>query len=134
MLVRRTATIGPCEPCPCQPATCCCYVFLLVTVGLQSLGIPLPGETALVTAAALAALGRLSIYGVVAAAAAGAILGDNAGYWIGRKGGLALVPSEFSALRLQYGIERAEAANAPLVHDVVFQLVFSIGPHPAHAY
>jgi len=86
MLVRRTATIGPCEPCPCQPATCCCYVFLLVTVGLQSLGIPLPGETALVTAAALAALGRLSIYGVVAAAAAGAILGDNAGYWIGRKG------------------------------------------------
>jgi undecaprenyl-diphosphatase len=67
------------------------YVFLFVIVGLESLGIPLPGETTLVTAAALAALGRLNIYGVVAAAAAGAILGDNAGYWIGRKGGLALV-------------------------------------------
>jgi undecaprenyl-diphosphatase len=67
------------------------YVFLFVIVGLESLGIPLPGETALVTAAALAALGRLDISGVVAAAAAGAIAGDNAGYWIGRKGGLALV-------------------------------------------
>jgi len=67
------------------------YVFLVVIIGLESLGIPLPGETALVTAAALAALGRLNIYGVVAAATVGAILGDNAGYWIGRKGGLALV-------------------------------------------
>jgi undecaprenyl-diphosphatase len=67
------------------------YVFLVVIVGLESLGIPLPGETALVTAGALAAVGRLNIYGVIAAAAAGAIIGDNAGYWIGRKGGLALV-------------------------------------------
>src|SRR5437867_4044697 len=67
------------------------YTFLFVIVGLESLGIPLPGETALVTAAALTALGRLNIYGVVAAAAGGAIFGDNAGYWIGRKGGLAPV-------------------------------------------
>lgn len=67
------------------------YVFFFMIVGLESLGIPLPGETALVTAAALAALGRLNIHGVVAAAAFGAIVGDNAGYWIGRKGGLAVV-------------------------------------------
>jgi undecaprenyl-diphosphatase len=67
------------------------YVGLFLLVGLESLGIPLPGETALVTAAAWAALGHLSIYGVVATAAAAAILGDNAGYWIGRKGGIALV-------------------------------------------
>lgn len=67
------------------------YYLLFLLVGAESLGIPLPGETALVTAAALAALGRLDIYAVVAVAAAGAILGDNGGYWIGRKGGLALI-------------------------------------------
>jgi membrane protein DedA with SNARE-associated domain/membrane-associated phospholipid phosphatase len=44
-----------------------------------------------VTAAAFAALGRVNIYVVIGAAAAGAILGDNAGYWFGRKGGIALV-------------------------------------------
>lgn len=67
------------------------YYLLFALVGAESLGIPLPGETALVTAAALAALGRLDIYAVIAVAAAGAILGDNGGYWIGRKGGLALI-------------------------------------------
>jgi undecaprenyl-diphosphatase len=67
------------------------YVVLFVLVGLESLGIPLPGETALVTAAAFAALGHLSIYWVVATAVAAAILGDNGGYWIGRTGGIAFV-------------------------------------------
>src|SRR5713101_9402630 len=67
------------------------YVVLFFLVGLESLGLPLPGETALVTAAAFAALGHLSIYGVVATAVAAAVIGDNGGYWIGRKGGLALV-------------------------------------------
>jgi undecaprenyl-diphosphatase len=67
------------------------YIVLFFLVGLESLGIPLPGETALVTAAAYAALGHLSIYAVVAIAAAAAVIGDNAGYWIGRKGGIALV-------------------------------------------
>ena len=67
------------------------YVVLFFLVGVESLGIPLPGETAVVTAAAWAALGHLSIYAVVATAAAGAIIGDNGGYWIGRTGGVALV-------------------------------------------
>lgn len=67
------------------------YVALFFLVGLESLGIPLPGETALVTAAAFAARGHLSIYAVIATAAAAAIMGDNGGYWIGREGGIALV-------------------------------------------
>src|SRR5216684_6686706 len=67
------------------------YVVLFLLVSLESLGIPVPGETALVTAAAMAALGHLSIYAVVSTAIAAAILGDNGGYWIGREGGLALV-------------------------------------------
>jgi len=67
------------------------YVVLFFLVGLESLGIPLPGETALVTAAAWAALGHLSIYAVVATAVAAAVIGDNGGYWMGRKGGATLV-------------------------------------------
>jgi len=67
------------------------YVILFFLVGLESLGIPLPGETALVTAAALAAGGHLSIHAVVATAVAAAIMGDNGGYWIGRAGGIPLV-------------------------------------------
>ena len=67
------------------------YVALFVLVGLESLGVPLPGEAGLLTAAAFAAQGHLSIVGVILAAAAGGIAGDTAGYWIGRKGGLAAV-------------------------------------------
>jgi undecaprenyl-diphosphatase len=67
------------------------YAVLFFLVGVESLGIPLPGETALVTAAAFAALGHLSISAVIATAVAAAIIGDNGGYWIGREGGLALV-------------------------------------------
>ena len=67
------------------------YVVLFCLVGAESLGIPLPGETAVVTAAAWAALGHLSIHAVVVTAAVAAIIGDNGGYWIGRTGGVALV-------------------------------------------
>jgi len=84
------------------------YVALFFLVGLESLGIPLPGETALVTAAALAALGHLSIYTVVATAAAAAIIGDNGGYWIGREGGIALVRRYGRVLHLNEShLERA---------------------------
>src|SRR5256714_3195256 len=85
------------------------YVFVFVLVGLESLGIPLPGETALVSAAAYAALGHLSIALVIIAAAAGAIVGDNIGYWIGRKGGRALVLRYGKKLRLnERHLARAE--------------------------
>lgn len=46
----------------------------------------------------------------------------------------AFIPTEFSALRLQYGLERAERSGAPFIHDLTLQLIFSMGPHPAHAY
>lgn len=44
----------------------------------------------------------------------------------------AFIPSEFSAFRLQYGIEQADKSNA--IHEVFFQTIFSIGPHPPHSY
>ncbi len=67
------------------------YPVLLLLVLLESLGIPLPGEIALVTAAAYASSGKISIAIVIVLAAVGAIIGGILGYWIGIKGGLPLV-------------------------------------------
>jgi membrane-associated protein len=63
------------------------YPLVFVLVGIESTGIPVPGETALITAALAASSGRLQIEWVIALAAAGAIVGDNIGYLIGRHGG-----------------------------------------------
>lgn len=67
------------------------YPALGLLVGAESTGIPVPGETALIAAALLARHGSLSLPLVIATAAAGAIVGDNIGYAIGRKGGRALL-------------------------------------------
>lgn len=67
------------------------YPALLALVFLESLGIPLPGEIALVTAAAFASRGSISIAVVIVLAAFGASAGGVVGYWIGNKGGLALI-------------------------------------------
>jgi membrane protein DedA with SNARE-associated domain len=62
--------------------------LLFVVVLLESFGIPLPGETALIAFGVLASQGHHSIVLVIVLAAAGAIIGDNLGYWvIGRWGG-----------------------------------------------
>ncbi len=62
--------------------------LLFVVVMIESFGIPLPGETALIAFGVLAAQGHYSIVVVIAVAAAGAIVGDNLGYVIiGRWGG-----------------------------------------------
>jgi membrane protein DedA with SNARE-associated domain len=68
------------------------YLTVFVIVGLESTGVPLPGETTLVAAGLYAgATHRLNIFGVVLAAAAGAILGDNLGYLVGHWGGYRLL-------------------------------------------
>jgi membrane protein DedA with SNARE-associated domain len=65
--------------------------LLFLVVMIESFGIPLPGETALIAFGVLASDGHYSITSVIAVAAAGAIVGDNLGYWlIGRVGGRAL--------------------------------------------
>lgn len=61
--------------------------FLFVVIALESSGVPVPGETSLIAAAVLASQGHLQIAEVIPVAAVAAILGDNAGYWIGRTGG-----------------------------------------------
>jgi membrane protein DedA with SNARE-associated domain len=68
------------------------YWAVLVFVAIESMGIPFPGETMLLTAAIYAGTTHhLVIAGVIAAAAAGAILGDNLGFWAGREGGYRLL-------------------------------------------
>ncbi len=63
------------------------YPLLFLLVMSESSGVPVPGETALITAAVLASRGKLQIELVIGLAAAAAIVGDNIGYLIGRKGG-----------------------------------------------
>lgn len=68
------------------------YWAVFVIVMLESAGVPLPGETALLLAAIFAgATGQLDIAWVIACAAAGAIIGDNIGFWVGRRYGLPLL-------------------------------------------
>jgi membrane protein DedA with SNARE-associated domain len=62
-------------------------VLLFALVAVESAGIPVPGETALIACGVLASQDRLNIVAVIAVAATAAIVGDNIGYWIGRKGG-----------------------------------------------
>jgi membrane protein DedA with SNARE-associated domain len=63
------------------------YPLLFLVVMSESGGIPVPGETALITGGVLASQGKLKIEVVIAVAATAAIVGDNIGYLIGRKGG-----------------------------------------------
>ncbi len=79
------------------------YPLLFVIVMSESGGLPVPGETGLITAAVLASQGKLKLELVIALAAAGAIVGDNIGYVIGRKGGRWLLerPGLFHRQRLQ---------------------------------
>jgi membrane protein DedA with SNARE-associated domain len=68
------------------------YAALFVLVALESLGIPLPGESILIAAGTYAGrTHKLEVWLVFAVAAAAAILGDNVGYWIGDKGGYRLL-------------------------------------------
>jgi membrane protein DedA with SNARE-associated domain len=65
--------------------------LLFLLIAMESAGIPLPGETALIAASVLAARGDFDIVAVIVVAAAAAIVGDNIGYWIGRVGGRKLL-------------------------------------------
>ena len=68
------------------------YLAVALGVGLESMGLPIPGETILVVAAVYAATHTgLNIWLVAAAASVGAIVGDNFGYWLGSHFGYPLL-------------------------------------------
>jgi membrane protein DedA with SNARE-associated domain len=79
-------------------------------VGVESLGVPVPGETALLVGVFLATQGRLSVALVALVAWIGAVVGDNIGYLIGRRWGTRLVRAP--ALRRLYTKDRLERAEA----------------------
>ncbi|HEU0191649.1 MAG TPA: DedA family protein [Mycobacterium sp.] len=68
------------------------YLVVGAVIGMESLGVPLPGEVMLVGAALLSSRHDLAVdpVGVGAAAVAGAVIGDSIGYSIGRRFGLPL--------------------------------------------
>ena len=66
-------------------------LLLFGLVLLESFGLPLPGETALIACGVLASQGTLSIGWVIVVAIVAAVLGDNLGYWTARKGGRAVL-------------------------------------------
>lgn len=97
------------------------YIVVLLVVMAESAGLPLPGETSLLVAGALAATGNLWLPGVIIAAAAGAILGDTAGYWVGRTSGLRLLRRHGHLLRFdERKLEQAERFFARHGEKAVF--------------
>jgi membrane-associated protein len=83
---------------------------MALVIAAESMGLPLPGETALIAAAILASRGKLDIVPVIALAACAAIVGDNLGYLIGRRGGRRLL---LRVPRLRPHAERMLAVGEP---------------------
>jgi membrane protein DedA with SNARE-associated domain len=75
------------------------YPLIFTLIAIETMGIPVPGETALVTAAVVASRGRLQIEIVIALAAAAAIIGDNIGFAIGRRLGRRVLTAPGPLLR-----------------------------------
>jgi membrane protein DedA with SNARE-associated domain len=67
------------------------YWAVFVGIAIENMGIPLPGETIVIVGGFLAGSGELNYWLVLGSAIAGAVLGDNFGYWVGRSGGWQLL-------------------------------------------
>lgn len=67
------------------------YLAVFVGITLENMGIPIPGETITIVGGFLAGSGELNYWLVLITAIAGAVLGDNFGYWIGKFGGWQLL-------------------------------------------
>src|ERR687884_1293855 len=63
------------------------YLVVLLGVMLESMGVPLPGETILIAAGVLVQRGHLDLGDAIVFGILGAVLGDQIGYWVGREGG-----------------------------------------------
>jgi membrane protein DedA with SNARE-associated domain len=85
------------------------YTALGALILGESAGLPLPGETALITAGGLVAAGHLSLPLVILVAGLAAIVGDTIGYWLGRRGGRALLVRDgLGATHRRHAVRRAD--------------------------
>src|ERR1700694_5139111 len=85
------------------------YVAVFLGVGIESMGVPVPGETTLLVASVLAGHGQLSPFLVGLAGWLGAVVGDNTGYLIGRRFGQRL--TRMPGIRRVYQRHHIEAAE-----------------------
>jgi membrane protein DedA with SNARE-associated domain len=67
------------------------YLAVAGVIGVESFGVPAPGQTIMIAAAVYAGAGRLNIFAVAIVAFLAAVIGDNVGYLIGRRGGRKVV-------------------------------------------
>jgi membrane protein DedA with SNARE-associated domain len=107
--------------------------LLFAAVAVESFGIPVPGETALIAFGVLASQGHYGIVTVIAVATAAAFVGDNLGFWlIGRRGGRALNRRyPWIERRTRHVLPRAEALietlDAETLDPSTPRAVFQVG-------
>lgn len=97
-------------------------VFLIIglVIMAESMGVPVPGEIALVSAALIAATGALNPWPVAVAASVGAIVGDSIGYLAGRRGGRAMLERLGRRFPRHFGPEHLASAEASFARWGVF--------------
>jgi membrane protein DedA with SNARE-associated domain len=77
------------------------YWAVFIGIALENTGIPIPGETIVIVGGFLAGSGDLNYWLVLASAIAGAVLGDNLGYWVGKWGGWQFLVRAGQVFRIQ---------------------------------
>ncbi len=97
------------------------YWAVFIGIAIENMGIPLPGETITVIGGFLAGSGELNFWWVLTSAIAGAVLGDNFGYWIGRWGGWQLLVKIGNFFNIQE--QQLESARNRYSHNAA-QAVF----------
>lgn len=101
-------------------------LFVILTVG--SIGLPLPNTTLLIVVGSFVEQGEMDLLTVILLASAGAVLGDQIGYWIGRWAGQTFVGRVTNSIGGAKSIERAHAFNARWGSTGVFLTRWLFGP------
>ncbi len=97
------------------------YWAVFLGIALENTGIPLPGETIVIVGGFLAGSSELDYWLVLGSAIAGAVLGDNLGYWVGRVGGWSLLVRIGSIFRIrEQQLEQAKDRYSQNAAQAVF--------------
>ncbi|MDJ0596230.1 MAG: DedA family protein [Pleurocapsa sp. MO_226.B13] len=97
------------------------YWAVFLGIALENTGIPLPGETIVIVGGFLAGSSELDYWLVLGSAIAGAVLGDNLGYWVGRVGGWPLLVRIGSIFRIrEQQLEQAKDRYSQNAAQAVF--------------
>jgi membrane protein DedA with SNARE-associated domain len=98
------------------------YLAVFIGIALENTGIPLPGETMTVVGGFLAGNGDLNYWFLLGSAIAGAVLGDNFGYWIGKMGGWSFLVKAAKLFRIEE--KRLENVKEQFSKNAVSAVVF----------